>query len=325
MSFIDRLFDWTLEEIVIEDDGEQRHNPYHDELGKFTTGDGGVGTEDHPHVVALKHRAALKTVAARAATAVKLPDGGFTLHENLSTDAEKGYFVSVAGHEQQVPATHMTDEKILEYRDAKHHVLKLDPSLRIGGWHNGKDSRVYLDLSKRFKTKLEAIDFGIKHGQIAGYDSFLGESFHIGARSSVYTPLGLTLAQEFKRQAAMHGNPLPAKTLRLAPTKSELAAMTAPTIYDLATVTKDTTVYRGLDADNPQGLTGLSFIDMDRVVTTKDQTRIEQGVILDIVIPAGTEVGSNKDEIALPYGGTFTLGAHSVDDVGRHHYAVRWE
>jgi len=124
---------------------------------------GVVANEAHPRAI-------------RAANETRNPDGGFTLHKDLSPDeATSGYYAAFGGYEFKIPAKAFRAEHLEAYV-AEHAPHLKAKTHRVGGWHNPDDGIVYLDVSKHFKTKRAAMDFARREGQIAITDIGAGYS-----------------------------------------------------------------------------------------------------------------------------------------------------
>jgi hypothetical protein len=106
-----------------------------------------------------------------AALAARAPDGGFTLHRDLTADAGKdGFAVALAPYEERIPAESFKASDIAAYARKHEGVLSQDSSLRIGGWHNPQDGNVYLDISRVAPTSEEAMALAHEHGQLSVFD-----------------------------------------------------------------------------------------------------------------------------------------------------------
>lgn len=111
-----------------------------------------------------------KSAVNAAIDASRAPDGGFTLTAGLNPDAgHDGFAVAYGAHEFREPAP-LTAKGLLDFRNEHLPLLRSDPELRVGGWHNPDDGRVYLDISRVFPTREEAIQFGREQGQLSIYD-----------------------------------------------------------------------------------------------------------------------------------------------------------
>jgi GNAT superfamily N-acetyltransferase len=108
---------------------------------------------------------------ARAVDEAKKPDGGFTLHSDMTPDhPDKGFAVALAPYEQRVPANDFTPKDLQSFVARHRALLERDPSLRVGGWHNPEDGLVYLDLSRVVPTREEAMTLAREHGQLSVFD-----------------------------------------------------------------------------------------------------------------------------------------------------------
>ena len=108
--------------------------------------------------------------------------GGFSLKPDLTiNDSTSGYFVSLAPYETKIPLPPMVAAHIEGYRDAHREVLTRGHY--IGGWFNREDGMVYLDISRKFRGREEALAFGRENGQLAIWD----------AKAKAEIPTGLTV------------------------------------------------------------------------------------------------------------------------------------
>lgn len=107
--------------------------------------------------------------------------GGFTYHPKTGKTPTEGFAVSIFPEQERVvDLDKVTMETVEKYRESTKDVWANDEDVYVGGWHNTEqDGKVYLDASKVFKTKEEAIAAGLEHGQLAGYDIKTGEVFQI--------------------------------------------------------------------------------------------------------------------------------------------------
>jgi hypothetical protein len=111
-----------------------------------------------------------KTAVQAAIDASRAPDSGFTLTAGLNPDAgHEGYAVSYGAHEFREPAP-LTEMGLLNFRNEHLALLRSDPELRVGGWHNPEDGQVYLDISRVFPTLDQALQFGREQGQLSIFD-----------------------------------------------------------------------------------------------------------------------------------------------------------
>lgn len=123
--------------------------------------------------------------AKRALTMLKGAEGGFSLKRDLSpSTAKDGYYAAFGAYEHKIPMRRMQSGYIEGFRDAHSEVLK-QRGTYIGGWHNQDDGNVYLDISRRFRSKKEAIEWGREQGQLAIYD----------AKNDVEIATGLTVEE----------------------------------------------------------------------------------------------------------------------------------
>jgi hypothetical protein len=108
-----------------------------------------------------------KAAVTQAAEATRAPDGGFTLTANLNPDNGNTGFAVAYGAWEEKHAAPLTEKALLDYRNKHLALLRSDPSLRVGGWHNPEDGQVYLDISRVLPTREEAMQFAHEQGQLA--------------------------------------------------------------------------------------------------------------------------------------------------------------
>lgn len=137
--------------------------------------------------------------------------GGFSITDigfyGGATDAEKfkesgNYIVALGGFEKQIPLSSFGKADIIDYFTKHKDKFLKEQNLILGGWHNKENGIVYLDISKAFKSKAEAIKFGKMSKQIAGWDAKKGEEFSI--TKSVKN--SLTPQQQSEKMKAMFGS-----------------------------------------------------------------------------------------------------------------------
>lgn len=91
-----------------------------------------------------------------------LKNGGLTLTADYTKATEKsGFYVSKIGHEKIININDL-ESNLKEYSK------KLLKNEYIGLWID--NNKIYIDISKHYKNKKEAIKQGIKNKQIAIYD-----------------------------------------------------------------------------------------------------------------------------------------------------------
>jgi hypothetical protein len=107
--------------------------------------------------------------------------GGFTYHPKTGKTPTEGFAVSIFPEQERVvDMDKVSMETVEKYRDSTKDAWGNDDSVYVGGWHNAQgDGKVYLDATKVFDSKEEAIAAGKEKGQLAGYDIKTGEVFEI--------------------------------------------------------------------------------------------------------------------------------------------------
>lgn len=134
-----------------------------------------------PHVADATRK--LWAGATQAAFVVKTPGAGFSL-DPTTMEAATGrarYFASLDGAEHAVPVDLLTERTIMGYRRSYGSAFAADPTLVLGGWHKPENSTVYLDVSKSFASRQEAVAFGIRNHQHSIYDSAADEVIPVNA------------------------------------------------------------------------------------------------------------------------------------------------
>ena len=98
-------------------------------------------------------------------------NGGLTLTKELSKATEKsGFYVSKIGYEKIIQIEEL-EKELINYKS------KLLKNEYIGLWID--KNKIYLDISKHYKNKKEAIKQGIKNKQIAIYDIYNNNSIEL--------------------------------------------------------------------------------------------------------------------------------------------------
>ena len=91
-----------------------------------------------------------------------LKNGGLTLTKELEKATEKkGYYVSKIGYEKIIQVEEL-ENYILQYKEL------LAKNEYIGLWID--NNKIYIDISKHYKDKKQALKIGIKNKQLAIYD-----------------------------------------------------------------------------------------------------------------------------------------------------------
>ena len=98
-------------------------------------------------------------------------NGGGSYNMNTGDmNPKDGYFASMQGHETIV--NHLNEKTLFDF--IKANVMSLTEEDKfIGAWDN--DGRIHLDVSVKFDSKEEAIQFGRDNAQIAIYDANEGK------------------------------------------------------------------------------------------------------------------------------------------------------
>lgn len=93
----------------------------------------------------------------------------------------QGYYVSVEGHEQQIPLEQVQPADLLNYANAN-----VKPGELFGTWVDGM--QLYLDVSKHFLDLNEALDFGKQNHQIAVWDAGNNQEIRLDKTSDAAIP-----------------------------------------------------------------------------------------------------------------------------------------
>jgi hypothetical protein len=155
----------------------QEFNPNHvasgPDGGQFTSGDGGGGGSKvaQPNPGSLSER-------------LRSPDGGFTYDAKTGQEPTSGYVVSaypdrsklitgIDGMTADALASRVTDYVIANMD------LISQADHQLGGWHDPKNGKVYLDVVQVKSTAAEAESVALAHDQIAYYDIKAGKSVDV--------------------------------------------------------------------------------------------------------------------------------------------------
>ena len=114
---------------------------------------------------------------AHAAYDSLINSGGFSLTRSLAAANGKAYFVAYEQPTETVALDSFTAESILDFRKRVLPLLKESAEHLLGGWLN--EGLVYLDVSKAFQNREEAISFGLANNQKAIWDGFNGEEIDL--------------------------------------------------------------------------------------------------------------------------------------------------
>jgi hypothetical protein len=136
-------------------------NPNHDAKGRFASGPGG-GSQG----AKLGHEKELHAIFDR----LKKPDGGFTYHVTTGQEPTAGYALSIYPDRSFAKSDKdMTFEDLHNYAEKNLDLLASNDHY-IGGWHDPRTGRVFLDVSKVTQDENEAHDLALKNDQIAYFD-----------------------------------------------------------------------------------------------------------------------------------------------------------
>ena len=102
----------------------------------------------------------INELTKRVLEIAKKNQDGFTLSINNLTPITTGFVVSYKATQNSFSET--------DLQSVVNHALSHD--CIVGGWYNGKDKKYYFDSNKVFRSITKAIEFGIKHEQLAIFD-----------------------------------------------------------------------------------------------------------------------------------------------------------
>jgi len=113
---------------------------------------------------------------------ISKPDAGFTYHAVSHRQPKTGYALSIyKSREQLHTAKSITPADLARYV-RKNSDLLAKGDHYLGAWHNPKDDKVYLDVSRVVRTAQEAERLGRDHNQEAYFDLHRGKSVEISKR-----------------------------------------------------------------------------------------------------------------------------------------------
>lgn len=122
---------------------------------------------------------------AAMAAALSVPDGGFTVDPDTSTDARTGYAVSIYPACERVYLRRVTADDLADYLTLTPAFFALmRPGRVFGGWRDPDTGRIHLDVSAVLPTVDAAFDLGRRAGQLAVFDLAAGHSIPIPAHTS---------------------------------------------------------------------------------------------------------------------------------------------
>lgn len=111
-------------------------------------------------------------------------NGGITLDKNkTSSTLKSGYFVSLEGYED----TTKNIDNIIKFIDKKLEFIKDKKDFFVGVWYNEDNQKYYVDISKHFKNKKDALYFGKKNKQLSIYDIKNNSSIDLKYNIKFYT------------------------------------------------------------------------------------------------------------------------------------------
>lgn len=128
-----------------------------------------------------------------------LKNGGATLTSTLeSAELKSGYMVSEAGAEKVFGLDEVEDieKTLIEYAE------KITTNQFVGAWVD--DSKLYIDISKHYKSKKQALRVGADNKQLAIYDIANAESIYI--TKSVFILYAVDKALDDIRNVAEYSN-----------------------------------------------------------------------------------------------------------------------
>jgi hypothetical protein len=112
------------------------------------------------------------------------PGEGFTVEERTGHRPSSGFVSAVPGAEQPIPAAEFTPRHIADYR-RQHAALLAQPGNHLGAWYDSDTDIIYLDVSRVFSDRQEALDFARSSDQLAIFDLSTFEEIRLDDLTSV--------------------------------------------------------------------------------------------------------------------------------------------
>lgn len=113
--------------------------------------------------------------------------GGHTWDRGMRSDrGNKGFAVSIPGHELKIPVSEFDQNDVVRFWQDKQAWLSKDKNLRVGSWRDGDN--VYLDLTKIYGNRANALKAGQEGAQQAIYDRAAGAAIDVPPSGRVLPP-----------------------------------------------------------------------------------------------------------------------------------------
>lgn len=152
-----------------------KYNPYHDELGRFTTADGAAAMAANPISVEHLHEIYRE---------VSKPDGGFTYQPVTEHSPTKGFAVSPYPERSFAkPVKDFTFSDLVDYA-IKNRDAFANRDHYLGGWHDPASGKVFLDVSVVKTNRKEAHALALAKDQIAYFDLETFESVTVNEKAT---------------------------------------------------------------------------------------------------------------------------------------------
>lgn len=182
LSLAKRHPQWSISQVLKA--GEDAYNVGYDRYFQNPQGQLPLGARTvHPN-------------ADRAANLANRPDGGGTLRENLSPDDMKVGYAASYGAFEQIAVSPIHGRIIEAYRDLHRAMLRGDKTLRVGIWNDPDTGLIYLDITRKFRNREEALAFAREQGQLAYWDARAGKSVSTGLDSKEANAIKVRLRNE---------------------------------------------------------------------------------------------------------------------------------
>lgn len=128
-----------------------------------------------------------------------LENGGATLNAKLeNADLNSGYMVSEVGAER---VFRLEDVEGIE-KTLKEYAKRISSNEYVGAWVD--DNKLYIDISKHYKSKKQALKVGAENKQLAIYDIASAESIYL--TKSVFILYAVDKALDDIRNIAEYNN-----------------------------------------------------------------------------------------------------------------------
>lgn len=123
-------------------------------------------------------------------------DGGFTYQPVVADSPTEGLMVGAYPDRGLVLTKEQCTPEAIQNYITKNSDLLGDLKNNVGGWYNPEDGKVYLDISKVFKTEDEARAACEKYGQLAWHDLATGKDVYLHPEGVLLPEGGIRSAAE---------------------------------------------------------------------------------------------------------------------------------